>query len=225
MNRKRSGTLSTVREIAPKKIKAEPEKSSIAEVHVQSSPTSTEAIRNELTDLQAEIIHLQPQLDRARRKNGKTTEQLTRERNLTSKLIALYQRKKELTEMIPALSTPTHSVAGPSYRNSFVDGPIQPKQPPALVRPSTASVSLASGSNLPSGSIKDEATDTDSDSSDTTPPSTSDMNPFQSFEDDKNQILVDGTNLGVDFYHYNAAKADEWVRFLTSQFSPSDVLT
>lgn len=209
-SRKRSGTLSVLREIAPKKIKAEPENPSITAVEVNHAlPMSTEAIRDELTDLQAKINHLQPQLDRARRKNGKTTEQLTREKNLTSQLITLYQQKKELTEMIPAVSAPPNTMAGPSHQNGYVDGFTQPTQPLALVKPSIASVPVASGSNLSLNSIKDEHMDTDSDSDNVTPQPTSDMDHFHSFEDDNTPMLVDGANLGVDFYHYNTAKADE----------------
>lgn len=208
-SRKRSGTLSILREIAPKKIKADPENPSIAGVDVKPPPMSTEAIRNELTDLQAKINHLQPRLDRARRKSGKTTEQLTKEKNLTSQLITLFQQKKELTEMIPAVSAPAHPIAGPSYLNGFTDGLAQLRQPLALVQPPTASVPVASGSKIPLNSIEDEPMDTDSDGDRATPPPTQVMDPFHSFEDDKNQMLVDGTSLGADFYHYNAAKADE----------------
>ncbi len=51
-SRKRSGTLSVHREIAPKKIKAEPEYPPLAEVDVKPLPsTSAEVIRSELLDL------------------------------------------------------------------------------------------------------------------------------------------------------------------------------
>lgn len=219
-SRKRSGTLTVLREIAPKKIKTDPENPSTALVDVKLPPL-VEAIRNDLTDLQGKINHLQPQLDRARRKSGKTTDQLTREKNLTSQLIALYEQKKELTEMIPAVSAPAHPIAGPSYscRNGFVDAFAEPRQP---VQPPTAPVPVPSGSSLPLNSIKNEPMDTDSDNDNHAAPLAPDMDHFHPF-DDKSQMLVDDTNLGLDIFHYNAAKADEWVEFLTLYFSPANV--
>jgi len=62
--------------------------------------------------------------------------------------------------------------------------------------------------------------DTDSGDDDATPPPTSDMDPFRSLEDNNNQMLVDGAGLGVDFYHYNTAKADEWVHSISSNSHP-----
>ena len=214
-SRKRSGTLSVFREIPQKKIKPDPENPSIAEVDTKPPPMSTEVIRSELTDLQAEINHLQPQLDRAKRKKSKSTEQLTREKTLTAQLIALYQRKKELTEMIPAVSAPTHPIAGPSYRSGFIDGFAQPRQPLPLVQPFITSVPVASGSNFPLNPVKDEPMDTDSDNNHAAPSHVSDADHFHSPEDDKHQMLVSSTDFGVDLYHYNTAKADEWVPFST----------
>lgn len=222
-SRKRSGTVSTLREVAQKKIKADPENPSMAGVDVKPPPMSTETMRNELTDLQAKINHLQPQLDRARRKNWKSIEQLTREKSLTGQLIALNRRKKELTEMIPAIAIPAHPIPGPSYRNGFVDGFVQPSQPPPMGQPFITSAPVASGSNLPSNTTRDEPMDTDSGDDDANPPLTLDVDQFYSFEDDKNQMLVDGTNLGLEFYQYNTAKADEWVQFLAFYFPPPDV--
>jgi hypothetical protein len=125
-NRKRSGTLSALQDIPPKKIKAGLENPSIAGVDTRLLPVSAEAIRSELLDLQGEINHLQPQLDRFRRKSGKTTAQLRKEMNITSQLIVLHQRRKELTEMLPAVSAPVHSIAGPSFQNGYVNGFAQP---------------------------------------------------------------------------------------------------
>jgi hypothetical protein len=217
-SRKRSGTVSILREVVPKKIKADPEGLPMPGLDIEPLHSmSTKTIRDELTDLQAKINHLQPQLDRARRKSEKTTEKLTREKNLTSQLIDLYKRKKELTEMIPAVSAPLHPIAGPSYQNNFDDGFAQPMQPPASMQPYAPSVPVASGSNLPFNFFKDELMDTNPDSDNTTPPPTSDLDLFHPFgEGDINQTITagstSGVDLGVDFYHYNAAKADEWVR-------------
>jgi hypothetical protein len=228
-SRKRSGTVSILREVVPKKIKADPEGLPMPGLDIEPlHPMSTKTIRDELTDLQAKINHLQPQLDRARRKSEKTTEKLTRERNLTSQLILLYQRKKELTEMIPAVSAPLHTIAGPSYQNNFDDGFAQPMQPPASMQPYAPSVPVASGSNLPFNFFKDEPMDTNPDSDNATPPPTSDLNHFHPFgEGDQNQTIIggptSGVDLGVDFYHYNAAKADEWVRCIALSSLPANV--
>jgi hypothetical protein len=217
-SRKRSGTISVPQEVARKRVKADPENSLTAELDAKPPSMSTEAMRNELTDLQAMINHLQPRLDRAKRKNGKSIEQLTKERSLTSQLIELYRRKKELTEMIPAISTHAHSIAGPSYRNGFTDAFAQPRQP--VVLGPNASALVASGSNLPSGSTKDEPINSDSDDDVANPLPVSDMDHSHSFEDDNNQMLVDDINLGADFCQYNTAKADEWVHFLTPASLP-----
>lgn len=208
LNRKRSGTLSALQEIAPKKIKAEPENPPLAEVGVKPSPSmSAEAIRNELLDLQTDINHLQPQLDRSRRKSGKATGQLKREMNITSQLIALHKRKKELTELLPAVSAPVHPIPGPSRQNSAIEGFAQPRQPLAMVQPF---VTTTPGLNLLVNPLKDEPMYSDSDGDDAPLPPTSDMDPLPSFEGgDNDRMLVDGTNLGIDFYHHNAAKADE----------------
>lgn len=167
---------------------------------------STEAMRDELLDLQARINHLQPQLDRVRRKSSKTTEKLTRERNLTSKLIALYQRKKALTEMIPTVSTPIHSTAGPPYQNGYADGFIQHRHPLSLVQPPIAAATISSGSNVRLDSFKDEPMDTDSDNDDAVPPPIPNMN----FFGDDNHVLAENDNVNTDFYQHNTAKADEW---------------
>jgi hypothetical protein len=213
-SRKRSGTVSVLRDIAPKKIKADPENPPMAEVDVRPLPSmNTETVRGELTDLQAKINHLQPQLERARRKSGKTTEQLTREKKLTSQLIAHYERKKELMEMIPAVSAPAHPFAGPSFQNSFVGGFAQPMQPLAFVQPHAPSVPVASGSTLSLNPFKDEPMDADSDGDDVALPPTSDMDYLHPFEDEKDPMLVDGTDLSMDPYHFNIAKADEWGPF------------
>ena len=180
---------------------------------------SAEAIRAELVDLQRDINHLQPRLDRSRRKSGKTTGGLTREQNITTQLIALYQRKKELTETLPAVSVPVHPVAGPSFQNGPTDWSAQPRQPLTSVQPPFTSSTVASGSNLLANPLKDEPMDTDS-GDDATPPPTSDMDPFRSLEDDNNRMPVDGAEFGVDFFHYNTAKADEWVHPLSSNFYP-----
>lgn len=213
-SRKRSGTVSILREVTPKKIKVDPESPPMAGVNVKPPhPTNTSSIRDELSDLQAQINHLQPKLDRARRKSEKTTEKLTREKKLTSQLITLYQRKKELTEMIPAISSPVHPIAGPSHQSSFDDLSAQLRQPPTSMQPSVTFAPVASGSNLPSDFFHDEPMDTHSDGDDATAPLTSDVDHFRSVEDDKNQMIIgdanSGLDLGVDFYHYNAAKADE----------------
>lgn len=215
LSRKRSGTVSILREVTPKKIKVDPESPPIAGVNVNPPhPTDTSSIRDDLNYLQAQINHLQPKLDRARRKSEKTTEKLTREKNLTSQLITLYQRKKELTEMIPAISGPVHPIAGPSHQSSFDDLFAQLRQPPTLMQPSVTFAPVASGSNPPLDFFKDEPMDTHSDGDDATAPPTSDADYLRSFgEDDKNQMIIGGANsgldLGADFYHYNAAKADE----------------
>lgn len=211
LNRKRSGTLSTLQEIPPKKIKANPESPSIAGVDAKRPPLmSAEAIRGELLDLQREINHLQPQLDRSRRKSEKATSQLTRELNITNQLIALHQRRKGLTEMLPAVSAPVHPVAGPSFQNGSINGSAHPRQLFTLAQTSATSATVASGSNIPTNWVKDESMDTDSDGDDATLPPTSDMDPFRSLaDDDNNRMLVDGTNPSVDFYQYNTAKADE----------------
>jgi len=114
--------------------------------------------------------------------------------------------------MLPAVSAPAHPIAGPSFQNGATDWFAQPRQPLAFVQPSLTSVTVASGSDLLVNPLRDELMDTDSDGDDPTPPPTSDVDPFRSFEDDdKNRMLVDDTNLGVDSHHYNTAKADEWV--------------
>ena len=222
LSRKRSGTLSVFREVVPKKVKAEPENLPIAKANTKSPPSmTTEAIRGELTDLQAKVNHLKPQLERARRKTDKSTGQLTREKNLTGQLIDLYRRIKELTKMIPDVSAPVHPIPGPSFQNGFV----QSRSPPALVQPSVTSAPVASGSglNFPPNPFKDEPMDTDSDSDNATPPPW-DMDHFHSLgEDDKGQMLADATNLGADFYNYTTAKADEWAHFLAFQFPPTNL--
>lgn len=181
---------------------------------------NAEAIRDELLDLQTEINHLQPQLDRSKRKSGKSTSQLTRELNITSQLIALNQRRKGLTEMLPAVSVSVHPVAGPSFQTSSIDMSAQPRQPLALVQPSVTSLPVASGSNLLANQLKDEPMDTDSDGDDATLPPTSDMDRPHPFDDVHNPMLVDGTNFGIDFYQHNTAKADEHVYSSASQLSP-----
>lgn len=126
--------------------------------------------------------------------------------------------------MLPAVSAPVHPVAGPS-QSGFIDLSVQPRQPPTLVQPPTASVAVASGSNLLANLLKDEPMNTDSDGDYATPPPTSDIDLFHPFlleDDDKNRMLIDGTNFDVDFYHHNTAKADEYVSFPTSQLSPAN---
>ena len=185
---------------------------------------NAEAIRGELLILQTEIDHLQPQLRRSERKSEKTISQLTREWNITKRLNTLHQRRKEFTEMLPAVSAPVHPVAGPS-QSGFIDMSVQPRQPSTLVQPPTTSVVVASGSDLLANLLKDEPMNTDSDGDDATPPPTSDIDLFHPFllEDDKNRMLVDSTNFDVDFYHHNTAKAvDEYVYFPTSQLSPAN---
>lgn len=210
LNRKRSGTLSILQGTVPKKVKAEPENPPVAEANVKPYPSmSTEAIRGELLDLQTEVNRLQPQLDRSRRKDEKTSSQLTRELNITSQLIALHQRMKELTEMLPAVSAPAHPIPGPSFQNSATYGLIQHRQPLASVHPSVASVTVASGSNHLAGLLSHDPMGFESDGDHVTPPPTSDMDSFPSLEDDNDRMLVDGTNFGIDFYHHNVAKADE----------------
>ena len=220
-SRKRSGTFSIHREVTPKKIKADPELPLTARLDVKPPPLmGTETMLDELANLEARINRLQPQLDQSRGNSGKTTEQLTRERDITGQLITLYQRKKELAEMIPAVFAPTYRFDGPSYQNGFVGTLAQPRQPIAPVQPPVAAVPVPSGSSLPLSFFKDEPIDPDSDSDDPTPPHTSDMDHFHPFgEDDKNRAIMDGTSfgadlgagLGVDFYHYNTAKSEEWV--------------
>ena len=113
--------------------------------------------------------------------------------------------------MLPAFSAPVHPVAGPSFQNGFINGPAQSSQSfLTSMQPPVTSVAVASGSDLFPNRLKDEPMDTDSDGDDATLPPTSYMDPFRSLVDDNNnRMLIDGTNLGVDFYHYNAAKADE----------------
>jgi len=209
-NRKRSGTLSILREIPPKKIKAEPEYLPPAGVDVRPPPsTSTEAIRGELLDLQADVNHLQPQLDRYRRKNEKTTNQLKKEMEITSQLIALHQRRKELTEMLPTAPAPVpaHPIPGPSYQNGDTDWFAQLMQPQASVHPPVPTVTASPGSDLLARILKHEPMETEWDGGDATPPPVSDMDSFP-FEDYDNRMLVDGTNFGID-YHYGVGKADE----------------
>ena len=211
-NRKRSGTFSVLQGIASKKIKAEPENPPLTQADAELPPfMSTEAIRSELLELQTDVNHLQPMLDRARRKEEKkkTATQLKREMKITSQLIALYQRRKELTEMLPAVSALTHPLPGPSYQNGATDGFAQPRQPPTLVHPSIPTVTAASGSNLFANPLKYEPMDWESDGGDAIPPPTSDMDHIPPVGGDNDQMLVDGTNFGVEFYHYNIAKADE----------------
>lgn len=221
-NRKRSGTQSYLPEISSKKFKAGPEDPSIPtfKVGLKRPPSiSAEAVRDELLDLQREINHLQPHLDKSKRKTGKTTGELTREMNITKQLIDLYHRRKELTEMLPAVSTstPVQPVAGPSYQNDFVYGFTQPEQPPV------STVAFASGSNLLVNPLKDEPMDTDSDEDNAAPPPMSDVDPSRLLADgDDNGMFVDSTNFAVDFYHRNTGKADEWVCFSTFQLSPVD---
>ena len=205
-NRKRSGTLSILREIAPKRIKPEPENLPLAGVKPPPS-TSTEAIRGELLDLQADVNHLQPQLDRYKRKSEKTTNQLKKEMEITSQLIALHQRRKELTEMLPTAPIPAHPIPGPSYQNGDTDWFNQLMQPPALVHPSIPTATVSPGSDLLARLLKHEPMETESDGGDATPPPVSDMDSFP-FEDQDNRMLVDGTNFGIE-YHYGVGKADE----------------
>jgi len=217
-NRKRSGTLSALQETSSKKIKAGPENLPIAGAEIRPPPpASAEAVRSELLDLQSEVNRLQPQLDRSKRKSGKSTAQLTREMNITKQLIALHQRRKELTEMLPAVSTHVQPVAGPSFQSGYINGSAQPSQSLTLVQPPITSVAVASGSDLFLNRLKDEPMSTDWDDDDATPPPTSDMDPLRSLLGDDNRMLVDGTDFGMDFYHYNTAKADEWVYLLISQ--------
>ena len=219
-NRKRSRTQSVLPEIFPKKLKASPENPTIPTIKADFErplSMSAEAIRDELLDLQREINHLQPQLDKSKRKAMKTTGELTREMNITKQLIDLYQRRKELTEMLPAVSAPVQPIAGPSYQTDFTYGFTQPEQPPV------STVPFASGSNLLASPLKDEPMDTDSEEDNAAPLPTSDMDPSRPLADgDGNGMFVDGTNFGVDFYHHNTAKADEWVCFSTFQSSPVD---
>jgi hypothetical protein len=210
LGRKRSGTLSVFQGIVPKKVKAELENPPLAEVDLRPSPsTSAEAIRGELLDLQTNISRLQPQLERSKWKSAKTTSQLKREMNITSELIALHQRRKELTEMLPAVSAPAHPIPGPSFQNGTVDGFIQPTQPLALAPPFVPAATVVPGIDLFARSLKDEPMDIDSGDNATLPPA-SDVDPPLPFGgDDNSQMLVDGTSLGAEFYHYNIAKADE----------------
>lgn len=209
-NRKRSGTVSVFQGIAPKKLKAEPENPPLAQVNATlPPPMSTEAIRNELLDLQTDVNRLQPKLDRSRRKEGKTASQLKREMKITSQLIALHQRRKELTEMLPAVSAPAHPLPGPSFQSGATDWFAQSVQPFASMHPSLATLSFASGSNLFAEPPKHEPMDWESDGDGATPPPTSDMDHLPFLEGDNGQMLVDGTNFGLDFYHHNIAKADE----------------
>jgi len=208
-NRKRSGTLSILREIAPKKIKAELENPRLAGVDVKPLPsTSTEAIRGELLDLQADVNHLQPQLDRYRRKTEKTTSQLKKEMEITKQLIALHRRKKELTDMLPTAPVPAHPIPGPSYQNGGTDWFTQLMHSPAPVIPPIPTVAVSPGSkDLLAHLFKHEPMETESDRDDATPPPVSDMDSFP-FEDHDNNMLVDGTNFGLE-YHYGVGKADE----------------
>ena len=222
-NRKRSGTLGALQEISPKKIKAGPENLPMAGAETRRPPpASAEAIRSELLDLQSEVNRLQPQLDRSKRKSGKSTAQLTREMNITRQLIALYQRRKELTEMLPAVSAHVQPVAGPSFQTGYINGSAQPSQSLTLVQPPVTSVAFDSDPfDLDHwlNPLKDEPMSTDSDDDDATHPPTSDMDPLRSLLEDDSRMLVDGTDLGMDFYHYNTAKADEWVYLLIFQIS------
>lgn len=128
--------------------------------------------------------------------------------------------------MLPAVSALAHPVAGTSFQNGTTDWSAQPTQPFTLVQPSVTSVTVASGSNVFVNPLKGEPMDTDSDGDDPTPLPTSDVDPFRYFEDyDKNRMLVDDTNLGIDFYHHNTAKADEWVYSPTFQHSPTNAFT
>ena len=207
-NRKRSGTLSILQEIAPKKIKAEPENLPLAGVDVKPPTfTSAEAIRGELLDLQADINHLQPQLDRYRRKSEKTTNQLKKEMDITSQLISLHQRRKELTEMLPTAPVPAHPIPGPSYQNGATDWFAQLMQPPVLVHPPVPTVAVSPGSDLLTKLLKHEPMEIESDGGDAIPPPVSNMDSFP-FEGHDNRMLVDGTNFGVE-YHYGVGKADE----------------
>jgi len=206
-NRKRSGTLSVFREIAPKKIKAEPENLLLAGIDVKP-PQSTETIRDELLNLQADLNHLQPQLDRSRRRTEKTTSQLQKEMEITSQLIALHQRRKELTEMLPAVSVPAHPVPGPSFQNIATDGFSQPRLPFPSVHLSVPPFTVSPGSNLLAKLLKDEPMETELDGEDATPPPVSDMDSFP-FEDNDIRMLVDGNNFALEYPHYGIAKADE----------------
>jgi len=213
-NRKRSGTLGALQEISPKKIKAGPENLPIAGTETRRPPpASAEAIRSELLDLQSEVNRLQPQLDRSKRKSGKSTAKLTREMNITKQLIALHQRRKELTEMLPAVSAHVQPVAGPSFQTGYINGYPQPSQSLTLVQPPVTSVSVAFDLDHWLNPLKDEPMSTDSDDDDVTHPPTSDMDPLRSLLEDDSRMLVDGTDFGMDFYHHNTAKADEWVIF------------
>lgn len=208
-NRKRSGTLSVLREIAPKKIKAEPENLPFAGADVKPLPsTSTEAIRGELLDLQADVNRLQPQLDRYRRKGEKTTNQLKKEIEITNQLIALHQKRKDLTEMLPAISAPTHPIPGPSFLGGAADGFVQPRQPLALVHPSVPAITVASDPNLLTKLFKHEPMETEWDGDDATPPPTSDADSFP-LGDIENNMLIDGTHFDAEYYNFGIAKADE----------------
>jgi len=209
VNRKRSGTHSVFQEIVPKKIKADAKSFPMGEVDVKPPPlVNAEAIRGELLELQREINLLQPQVDLSKRKIGKSsTTHLKKELKITAQLIALQQRKKELTGMLPAVPAPTHPTPGPSFRSDAVDGFAQPGQLHAFVQPSVPSTAAASGSDLSLNPLRDDPMDTDSDADDPAPPFTSDMDP-PFVDNDSNRMLVDGAGFNVDF-RYNAAKADE----------------
>ena len=208
-NRKRSGTLSVLREIVPKKIKAEPENLPLGGIDVKPLPsTNTEAIRGELLDIQADVNRLQPQLDRSRRKGEKTTNQLKKEMEITSQLIALHQRRKELTEMLPAISVPAHPIPGPSFHNGATDVFVQPRHPLALVHPSVPSITVTSDSNLLTQLFKHEPMETESDGDDVTLPPASDMDSFP-LGDFDNKMLIDGADYGADYYNFGIPKADE----------------
>ena len=209
-NRKRSGTLSILRGFAAKKIKADPENLPLTGLDIEPLPsTSTEAIRGELLDLQANVNHLQPQLDRYRRKSEKTTSQLKKEMEITTQLIALHQRKKELTDMLPTapVPIPAHPIPGPSYQNDDTDWFTQLMQHPASVHPPVPTVTASPESDLLAHLFKHEPMETELDRDDATPPPVSDMDSFP-FEYHENKMLVDGTNFGLE-YHYGVGKADE----------------
>lgn len=128
--------------------------------------------------------------------------------------------------MLPAVSAPFHPVAGPSFQNGSINWSAQPSQSLDFVQPPVTSIAVASGSDFLPNWLKDEPMDTDSDGDGATFPPTSDMDLFRSLADDaNNQMLIDGTNFGADFYHHNTAKADEWVYFPTFRFLPVNLFT
>lgn len=115
--------------------------------------------------------------------------------------------------MLPAVSAHVQPVAGPSFQTGYINGYPQPSQSLTLVQPPVTSVSVAFDLDHWLNPLKDEPMSTDSDDDDVTHPPTSDMDPLRSLLEDDSRMLVDGTDFGMDFYHHNTAKADEWVIF------------